>query len=293
MADAMPPQSTETSILRVGCPMWAHRPWVGRFYPAGTPPGTELALYAQWCNAVEGNTTFYAQPAARTIDKWLHQAPADFRFAFKLPRVITHDKRLRDVAVDVRSFLDAVEPLGERVGPVQVQLPGSFGPESLEPLRSFLRRLPSEWTWAIELRHRSFFDGSSTHNAVDEMCLERGIGRVVLDTRPLYGAPATSDAARDERRTKPDLPVALDAVGASPIVRVIGQDSPDATMDGLLAWVDRVVMWIREGRTPYVFAHQPDNLDSPGLARAFHDAVSARVPTLEPLPEPPHQLTMF
>ena len=77
--------------------MWAHRPWVGRFYPRGTKSGTELALSAQWCTAVEGNTTFHAQPTAATVDKEREQTSDNFRFAFKLRRTVTHNKRLLDV----------------------------------------------------------------------------------------------------------------------------------------------------------------------------------------------------
>lgn len=281
------------SVLRVGCPMWAHRPWVGRFYPAGTKPGTELPLYATWCNAVEGNTTFYAEPSASTVAKWVEQAPADFRFAFKLPRTITHDKRLRDVATEVRSFLDVIEPLGDRLGPVQAQLPGSFGPESLDALLAFLRRLPATHRWVIELRNRAFFDGSPAQAAVDELCMHRGIGRVVLDTRPLYAVDATSKAAVEERRQKPRLPIVLDAVGPHPVLRVIGEDSGAGTLAGLTAWADQLVDWLREGREPHVFVHQPENLESPALARELHAHVRALVPDLAPLPTPAGQSGMF
>ncbi|MGB3733546.1 MAG: DUF72 domain-containing protein [Ilumatobacter sp.] len=280
-------------VLRVGCPMWAHRPWVGRFYPVGTKPGTELGLYASWCNAVEGNTTFYAEPSAGTVAKWTEQTPADFRFAFKLPRTVTHDKRLRDVATEVRSFLQAIDPLGDRVGPLQVQLPATFGPDRLDVLLAFLRRLPLDRSWALELRHPAFFDDSATHRRVDGLCIERGITRIMLDSRPLHLVPAASDAAREEKQNKPDLPVLTQVAGDHPIVRVIGQDRPEGTMDGLLAWVPQVVTWLDEGRVPYVFVHQPENLDSPGLARAFHDAVADEVPDLEPLPDPAGQTTMF
>jgi uncharacterized protein YecE (DUF72 family) len=287
MADSPAP------VLRVGCPMWAHRPWVGRFYPTGTKPGTELALYAQWCTAVEGNTTFYAQPTAATVAKWSEQTSDDFRFAFKLPRTVTHDKRLRDVGAEVRSFLDVIEPLGQRIGPVQVQLPGSFGPADLDALLAFLGRLPQDWHWALELRHHGFFDRSAAHRAVDELCIARNIGRVVLDTRPLYAVTAESTAAIDEQRKKPDLPIVLDAIGQSPIVRVIGEDAIDGTMRGLLAWVPQVIEWLADGRTPYVFVHQPENLESPGLARALHEAIAVEVFNLAPLPTPPGQTSMF
>ncbi len=281
------------SVLRVGCPMWAHRPWVGPFYPRGTKPGSELDHYVTWCNAVEGNTTFYAEPSAGTVERWSEQSPVTFRFAFKLPRVITHDKRLRDVATDVRSFLEAIEPLGDRVGPVQVQLPPSFGPGDVEILLGFLRRLPADRSWGLELRHPGFFDRSATHDRVDRLCADRGIARVVLDTRPLRSVPAHSEAAAEEKRTKPSLPILTDVVGLHPIVRVIGEDRSDGTMAGLLDWVPQVVSWLREGREPYVFVHQPENLHSPGLARAFHDAVADEVVDLEPLPEPVGQTSMF
>ena len=273
--------------------MWAHRPWVGRFYPVGTPSGSELGLYARWCNAVEGNTTFYAEPPPSTIARWLEQTPDSFRFAFKLPRTVTHDKRLRDVATEVRSFLNAIESLGDRVGPLQVQLPPSFGPTDVGDLCAFLRRLPAERSWALELRHPDYFAATPARQCVDELCAERNIGRVVLDTRPLYGVDATSDAALDEQRNKPSLPVLLETVGTHPIVRLIGEDRPEGTLDGLLAWVPQIVRWLDERRTPYVFVHQPENLDSPGLARAFHEAVAAECPDLAPLPDPPGQSSLF
>lgn len=278
--------------------MWAHRPWVGRWYPLGTKPGTELPLYAQLCNAVEGNTTFYAEPAPDTVRRWLDQTPSSFRFAFKMPRTVTHDQRLNDVAGPVRSFLNAIEPLGERLGPVQVQLPPAFGPGGLTPLLSFLRRLPRDWPWAIELRHPGFFDGSDAHRQVDDLLIERGIGRVVLDARPLYAVPAGSAASVDEKRNKPKLPIVLDAVGSRPIIRVIGEDSPQGTLEGLMAWVPKITQWLADGCEPYVFVHQPENIDSPNLARILHESVRDAVPSITALPDPPaleepHQTTMF
>ena len=266
--------------------MWAHPPWVGRFLsPANR--GNELAEYARWCSAVEGNTTFYGVPSAATIERWEQQAPADFRFAFKLPRTITHDLRLRGPATaELRTFLRAIEPLGDRVGPVQIQLPPSFGPAELPALREFVARLPDDRRWVVELRHPGFFDGAGGHRAVDELLAGAGVGRVVLDTRPLYAAPPRSDAAIAEQRRKPRLPVATDAMGDEPIVRVIGSDDVDRTIEGARVWIPAIVEWLAEGRRPYVFIHQPENLESPALARRFHAAVAEQLPDLAPLPTP-------
>ena len=267
--------------------MWAHPPWIGRFLSPGNR-GRELAEYARWCNAVEGNTTFYAVPPERTMAKWADQAPDDFRFAFKVPRHITHELRLRggDAARSLDTFLTAIEPLGERVGPIQIQLPPSFGPDSCAVLRSFVDRLPASRTWVVELRHPAFFDGGPAHRAVDDVLGEAGVGRVVLDTRPLYALAPQTDAAVDERRTKPRLPVVTDLMGPSPIVRVIGSDDLDGTADGLRTWVPLLVEWIKDGREPYLFVHQPENLESPALARRIHAEVAAIVDGLAPLASP-------
>lgn len=272
--------------LRVGCGMWAHPPWVGRYLSPGRK-GDELAEYATWCNAVEGNTTFYAEPAATTVARWTAQAPTDFRFAFKVPRTVTHDRRLRAEAHrDVASFLRAIAPLGERIGPVQLQLPPSFGPESIEALAGFVVGLPTNHRWVVELRHPAFFDGGPAHRRVDDVLHRSGIGRVVLDTRPLYAEPATSDATVEERRTKPRLPVVTDLMGDDPVVRVIGGDDVETNYAGLSRWLPDVTAWLDEGRRPFVFAHQPHNRFSPTLARRFHGDVRELRPETAPLPDP-------
>jgi uncharacterized protein YecE (DUF72 family) len=262
--------------------MWAHQPWIGRFLTPGN---------AGWCNAVEGNTTFYAEPSATTIARWADQTPDDFRFAFKVPRTITHERRLRGDALQLLgSFLRTIEPLGERIGPVQLQLPPSFGPDQLPVLGAFLAALeaqqPRPVAWVVELRHPGFFDRGSAHGAVDAILTSVGVGRVVLDARPVYSVAPQTDAAVEERRTKPNLPVVTDLMGPCPVVRVIGADDPEATFVGLSTWIDQLVDWLAAGLEPYLFVHQPENLDSPALARRIHAAVAARVSGLRALPEP-------
>ncbi len=108
----------------------------------------------------------------------------------------------------------------------------------------------------------------------------------MLDTRPLYAVDAATPAALDERRSKPRLPIVTDVMGDEPVVRVIAGDDAASAFAGLTAWTEQVVDWLRSGHQPYVFAHQPENRDSPALARRFHAAVAERVPDLTPLPQP-------
>src|SRR2546421_9031427 len=112
--------------LHVGCAMWTHPAWQGRPLPHPLPSQQRLRSYAGWCNAVEGNTTFYATPTRDTTASWARQTSPDFRFVVKLPRSVTHERRLTDVDQEVHGFLDAIEPLGPRVHGLWVQLPGSF-----------------------------------------------------------------------------------------------------------------------------------------------------------------------
>jgi uncharacterized protein YecE (DUF72 family) len=284
--------------LFVGSPMWAHRPWVGRWLPSGTAPGHELEPYSRYVNAVEGNTTFYASPAPATVERWFEQAAPGFRFVFKVPRSITHERRLRDVDADLTPFLRLLEPLVARIGALTFQLPASFAPVDLPVLDAMLGRLPREpWRWSVELRHPGFFE-SPDREAVDVVLGRHGVERVLLDTRPLFARPPMTEIGRETWARKPRVPALTEPITDEPIVRFIGSDHDDVTAAGLREWEPIVADWVRDGRTPTFFAHTPDNLDSPGLARTFHGRVRALVPEVEPLPdawpvEPAEQGSLF
>ncbi|MFI7438831.1 DUF72 domain-containing protein [Nonomuraea indica] len=281
--------------LHVGCAMWQHTPWQGRFLPHPLPPGERLAAYATWCNAVEGNTTFYATPARATVESWARQTPADFRFVVKLPRPVTHEHRLTGADEELRSFLEAMEPLGPRVHALWVQVPGSFGPDDLGTLAAFLRRLPRSYRSAVEVRHRAFFADERAARQLERVLAGVGAEWVPFDTVTLFGSPPTTDAERDAWTKKPRVPRRSLALTDRPIVRYLGRDDPDRTVEGWQHWVDTVAGWLREGRSPTVFVHTPDNADALPLARRFHDAVRALLPRLDPLPDPvpAEPLTLF
>jgi uncharacterized protein YecE (DUF72 family) len=216
------------------------------------------------------------------VASWAAQVDPGFRFVLKLPRLITHEHRLVGTEADLRAFLDAVEPLGPRLHALWIQLPGSF--RDLPVLRDFLRRLPSDYGYAVEVRSPSFFDDPAP---LEEVLNSVGAEWIPFDTTAFFAKPPTSDAERDAWPKKPRLPRRMAALTARPIVRYLGRDSADETVAGWQPWVATVAEWLREGRSPTVFVHTPDNADAPVLARRFHDEVRAQVPDLEPLPTPP------
>ncbi|MBB5967511.1 DUF72 domain-containing protein [Planomonospora venezuelensis] len=281
--------------LHVGCAMWTHKPWQGRFLPHPLPQGERLRAYATWCNAVEGNTTFYATPARSAVESWARQTSPDFRLVPKLPRSITHERRLAGADEELRSFLDAIEPLGPRARTLWIQLPGSFAPADLGALAVFLRGLPGAYRYAVEVRHRAFFDDARSAGLLERVLAGAGAEWIPFDTTELFRSPPDSDAEREAWAKKPRLPRRSRALTDRPIVRYIGRDDTARTVEGWRHWVGAVTEWLREGRSPTVFVHTPDNAEALALARRFHDDVRAGLPEVEPLPEPmpAEPLTLF
>jgi uncharacterized protein YecE (DUF72 family) len=272
--------------LHVGCAMWTHAAWQGRYLPVSRSPGDRLRAYATWCNAVEGNTTFYATPAPGTVGSWAEQTAPDFRFLLKLPKPITHERRLADIDAPLGAFLAAIEPLGQRVHALWIQLPPSFGPADLGALTGFLRRLPRGYRYCAEVRHRAFFEDPRSEQQLEQALGDAGAEWVTFDTTVLFESPPVSDAEREAQARKPRLPRRSRALTADPVVRYLGRDDAARTVAGWQPWLGTVAGWLREGRSPTVFVHTPDNADALELARRFHDEVRARVPEVEPLPEP-------
>jgi uncharacterized protein YecE (DUF72 family) len=192
--------------LHVGCAMWTYAPWQGRYLPGSLPPRDRLRAYATWCNAVEGNTTFYATPTLGTVKSWADQTTTDFRFILKLPKLITHERRLADVGDPLRAFLAAIEPLGPRAHALWIQLPPSFSPADLGALASFLRRLPHEYRYSVEVRHRAFFDDPRSGQQLERALDDVGAEWVTFDTAVLGLAASIGYSPRRVLALRPPPP---------------------------------------------------------------------------------------
>ncbi|WP_280487651.1 DUF72 domain-containing protein [Nocardia farcinica] len=277
--------------LHVGCAMWTHPAWQDRQVPSAQ----RLRWYAERCDAVEGNTTFYASPSPGTVRSWAQQTGPDFRFVAKLPRTITHERRLTGADAELRAFLDVLAPLGPRLHTVWIQLPASFGPTDLGALAAFLRTLPAGPCRAVEVRHRAFFDDERAAAALERVLGRAGAEWTIFDTTVLFGAPPRGPAEEEAWAKKPRVPRHTRALTAHPMVRYHGRDDPAETVAGWQPWLPVVAGWLREGRSPTVFVHTPDNAGALDLARRFHTEVRALVPELDPLPEPvdSEPLTLF
>ncbi|MDI1465699.1 DUF72 domain-containing protein [Catellatospora sp. KI3] len=144
-------------MILVGTSGWQYRDWRGPFYPPGLPQRQWLAHYAAEFPTVEVNSVFYRLPQRGVFTAWREQTPSGFTVAVKASRYLTHIRRLRDPAEPVRRFLDAVAGLGDRLGPVLLQLPPTMRADPAA-LADTLRHFPEGRRVAVEPRHPSWWN---------------------------------------------------------------------------------------------------------------------------------------
>jgi len=168
--------------LRSGTSGFSYPEWRGSFYPEGLPQEEMLAAYATRLPSVEINATFYRMPSVAVLGGWAAAAPAEFRFAIKASRRITHIGKLRKVADSVAYLFDGLAALGDKLGVVLFQLPPALRRDDAL-LADFLALLPAGRAVALEVRHASWLDDS-----VYAALREKNVALVAGD--PDEGGPA-------------------------------------------------------------------------------------------------------
>jgi uncharacterized protein YecE (DUF72 family) len=160
--------SSTNERAHVGCQGWSYADWVTPpagaapvFYPRSTRDSDMLDVYARAFDTVEIDSTFYAVPAASTVDGWHKRTPPRFTFALKLPREITHEMNLRKgSAATLEEFCDHARLLHDKLAATLIQLPPQFDAtaENARALAGFLPRLPTDLRFAVEFRHASWMN---------------------------------------------------------------------------------------------------------------------------------------
>jgi len=275
-------QQTHTSMLYLGCPIWSYKAWVGSFFPQHTPPGDFLRLYSRLLSCVEGNTTFYAVPSAATVARWRAETPPTFRFCPKIPRQISHAPDLQASQHATLAFVDRMRALGERLGPIFLQLPPTFGPAHLTQLEAWLDFWPADVRLAVEVRHPAFF-AQEQATTLDALLHEKQIARVIMDTRPMRAGPAEEQEMLQARERKPDLPLYPALTTDFIFLRYIGHSSNEVNAPFLDAWATRLAQWLERGIALYLFCHCPQEVYSPDICDELYRRL-AHLTAVPPLP---------
>jgi uncharacterized protein YecE (DUF72 family) len=224
--------------LLAGTSGFSYDAWTGPFYPEDLPADGRLAFYATQLPAVEINNTFYRMPKPELLAGWAAQVPPGFRFALKASQRITHIKRLKDAAGEVKFLVGSARQLGEKLGPVLYGLPPNLK-KDVPRLAAFLALLPSDVKSAFEFRNPSWLD-----DEVFALLKSAGSALCIAD---------------DEKGTTP-----LVATAPWGYVRLRREDYGEP---GLAAWAEKVrgAGWDEA----YVFFKHEEEGAAPALARRF------------------------
>lgn len=212
--------------LFAGTSGWAYPSWKPDFYPEKLAQKKFLGFYATKLNTVEVNFTFRQLVKETTIQNWLAESPAHFRFGMKAHQVITHIKRLKGTEDFLPRFLAAIEPVAAaaKLGPVLFQLPPNLKSDS-GLLRDFLATLPRTVPAAFEFRHDSWFSDTTW-----ELLKSANVALCVAET---------------ETRNTPDI-----LTGSFAYYRF---RKPTYTGEERRAMVDRIRQHLAEGRDVFAY----------------------------------------
>lgn len=230
-------QEMRVGHIRVGTSGWSYPAWIGPFYPPGTSAARMLGYYASSFDTVEAHATYRRLPTPAALGRWLTSVPDGFRFAPKAHLGITHRRDLEGIEDRVVTFLAAVAPLGDRLGPVLFSLP--HHEPDLDRLDRILAPLAGGPAAAFELGSAWAVPG-------------------VLDRLDRAGATmVATDTATCAAHQVP-------GVGAVAYVRLRRPGYTPAELD---AWAGRLAQVAAAGRDTYVFLKHDDAAAGPALAR--------------------------
>ena len=233
------------SKVWIGTSGWTYDGWRGPFYPKDVPKKEWLAWYGGQFLTAEINGSFYRTPSLEAVRAWRDHTPADFVFAWKASKFITHWKRLSEKSANSIQLMETrLEALSPKVGVVLFQLPPQFAKQR-ERLASFLDMLPRRYLYAFEFRHRSWYEDD-----VLDLLREHDVALCLSDHH--------------------DAPAPWEVTARHVYVRGHGPDGryrdnyPDQT---LRAWARHIAKWRRQRRTVFVYFDNDQKSAAPADAR--------------------------
>ena len=272
------------STLFLGTSSWNFDDWKGSFYPEKLAKKDQLSHYATTFNSIEVNTSFYALPAPKTLIGWTEAVPPGFTFALKMPRAISHDKRLKECRPETLAYLDAARSLGNMAAPSLLQLPASLTRQnSGRVLAGYLDWIAAELDGiqlAVEVRSPDLMTA-----AFASFLAERGISLVLVDR-------SGSEDMFDEWLGL----IAADKAPPFAFIRWIGdadngpQHYREITQPrdkALDKWSDRIVTLAQHGVSIYGYMHNPYEGHSPESLRRLQARLAER--NLPPATWPPEE----
>jgi uncharacterized protein YecE (DUF72 family) len=149
--------------MLVGTSSWSSPDWCGAFYPESIQPEEMIRVYSTRFPTVEIDSTWHYMPNKKMVEAWKTRTPEGFIFSAKVPKVISHEKYLENCEAELKEFLSVISKLESKLGPLVLQFPYvakgkdpqeyETGSGFIERLKKFVRLLPQEFRWGIEIRN--------------------------------------------------------------------------------------------------------------------------------------------
>ena len=233
----------------LGCAKWGRAEWVGKIYPPKTKEKDFLDHYVQHYNSIELNATHYKIYGAAGIGKWAVKAKEkDFKFCPKMYQGVTHRGSLKGKDFITTEFLRGIVAFGEHLGPIFIQVNETFSPKRRDELFTYLRSLPADLQFFLEVRHPDWFGKEDVRNDLFNSLREMNIGALITDT----------SGRRDCAHMY--LPV------SKAFIRYVGNSLHVTDYMRCDVWVKRIKYWMENGlQEIYFFMHMHDEATSPEL----------------------------
>jgi len=257
-------KSSQFEDVRIGCAKW-NRADLKNFYPRGTKD--ELQFYSTQFNSIELNASFYRMFPEEQFAKWKSKASEDFKFFPKVPRIISHIKRLNETEVITDDFVKNILPLEEKLGMVFLQLREDFGPKNIDRVEKFFKHWPEEVPLSAEFRHADWYKDEKIAEELNALMMQHKVAHVITDAagrRDLLHMRLTTESA---------------------FVRYNGANhKSDYTR--LDDWLERIDEWYEMGlKNLYFFVHQNVEEASPLLSAYFIEKFNKKFNTEIKIPE--------
>ncbi|MES2328374.1 MAG: DUF72 domain-containing protein [Bacteroidota bacterium] len=245
----LPGKKAKDPKVYLGCAKWGRTEWVGKIYPPKTKEKDFLDHYVKHYNSIELNATHYKIYGANGIAKWAAKAgDKDFKFCPKMYQGVTHRGSLTNKEFVASEFLRGIVAFEKHLGPVFVQVSDSFTTKRKEELFSFLKSLPTDMQFFLEVRHPDWFAKEDLRNELFEFLRSINMGIVITDT----------SGRRDCAHMHLTIPKAF--------IRYVGNSLHKTDYTRVDDWINRMKYWLEKGiEELYFFMHMHDEAYSPEL----------------------------
>jgi uncharacterized protein YecE (DUF72 family) len=255
----LPGKKAKDPKVYLGCAKWGRTEWVGKIYPPKTKEKDFLDHYVKHYNSIELNATHYKVYGAAGIAKWADKAgEKEFMFCPKMYQGVTHRGSLLNKDFITTEFLRGIIAFKEHLGPVFVQVSDTFTTGRKEELFNFLRSLPTDLQFFLELRHPDWFGKAAVRDELLSVLQSLNMGFVITDT----------SGRRDCAHMYLTVPKAF--------IRYVGNSLHPTDYTRVDDWINRMKYWLDKGMEEvYFFMHMHDEAFSPELTVYMVDKLNA------------------